>query len=84
MRKLIILVLCFLAVASLIVSCKEEKKAKKIEEAEIYVARVEVPKYYRWFELIGSGRSNALIWNNYFYTIEADEAEENFYVKRYK
>ena len=54
------------------------------DEKGIYLAGVEVPKYYRWFELIGPGGSNALVKNNYFYPIEADQPEENFYVKRYK
>lgn len=54
------------------------------DEKGIFLARVEVPKYYRWFELIGPGGSNALVKNNYFYTIEADQSEENFWVKRYK
>ena len=54
------------------------------DENGIFQARVEVPKYYRWFDLMGPGNSNALVKGNHFYTIEADETEENFYVKRYK
>ncbi|UCC40578.1 MAG: hypothetical protein JSV96_03790 [Candidatus Aminicenantes bacterium] len=53
------------------------------DEKGIFQARVEVPKYYRWFDLMGPGESNAVVKKKHFYTIEADEAEENFYVKRY-
>lgn len=54
------------------------------DEDGIFQARVEVPKYYRWFDLMGPGNSNALVKGNHFYTIEADETEENFYIRRYK
>lgn len=48
--------------------------------------KVNVPKYYGWYrytEFFGI-KKNALYKKNHFYTIESDENEENFYVKRYK
>lgn len=54
------------------------------DEKGIFQCRIEVPKYYRWFELVGPGTSNAFAKGDSFYTIETDSIEENFYVKRYK
>ena len=50
----------------------------------IFQSRIEVPKYYRWFELVGPGTSDAFAKGDSFYTIETDNIEENFYIKRYK
>jgi len=48
------------------------------------VATVPVPKYYNWDFLLAPMKSRALVNGDYFYTIEADADEENFWVKRYK
>ena len=50
----------------------------------IYRARVKVPKYYRWNFLLAPSKGQAIFKNGYFYTIESDESEEYFWVKRYK
>jgi len=49
-----------------------------------YLCRVEVPFYYLWDELYFALKSRALYRNEFFYVIQTDEFEENFYVKRYK
>jgi hypothetical protein len=48
------------------------------------VATVAVPRYYHWDFLLAPQKSMALVRGDYFYTIEADADEENFWVKRYK
>jgi hypothetical protein len=48
------------------------------------VATVPVPKYCNWDFLQAPMKSRALVRGDYFYTIEADADEENFWVKRYK
>jgi hypothetical protein len=48
------------------------------------VATVSVPKYYNWDFLLAPQKSRALVRGDYFYAIEADADEENFWVKRYK
>lgn len=53
-------------------------------EKGIFLNRVGVPKYYNWYYLFAALKSNAIYKNKHFYTIETDESEENFYVKRYK
>ena len=53
-------------------------------DAGIYEAQVKVPKYYRWNYLIAPSKRGAILKNNCFYTIESDENEELFWVKRYK
>ena len=50
----------------------------------IYRARVHVPKYDRWNFLLAPSKGKAVYKNGYFYSIESDESEENFWVKRYK
>ncbi len=50
----------------------------------IYRARVRIPKYVRWNFLLAPNKGNAIARNGSFYTIESDETEENFWVKRYK
>jgi hypothetical protein len=52
------------------------------DDKGLYRARIQIPKYYRWNFLLAPSENNAIYRNNYFYTIEADETEENFYVKR--
>jgi len=54
------------------------------DDAGIYKAQVKVPKYYRWNYLIQPYKIGAVLKNNCFYTIETDENEELFWVKRYK
>jgi hypothetical protein len=54
------------------------------DERGIFQNRVEVPKYYNWYYLFAALKSNVIYKNKNFYTIETDENEENFYVKRYK
>jgi len=49
-----------------------------------FVATVPVPKYYYWDFLLAPQKSRALVRGDYFYSIEADADEENFWVKRYK
>lgn len=49
-----------------------------------YQARVQIPKYYNWNFLLAPVRSRAVYKNGYFYTIESDENEELFWVKRYE
>ncbi len=56
------------------------------DEKGVYQTKVNVPKYYgcyRYTEFYGI-KKNALYKKNHLYTIESDENEENFYVKRYK
>ena len=55
-------------------------------EKGVYIAKVQVPKYYGWYYLREpfSNKNNAVYKNNHFYSIEADEYGEYFYVKRYK
>jgi hypothetical protein len=48
------------------------------------VATVPVPKYYNWDFLLAPQKSRALVRGDYFYTIEADADEENFWVQRYQ
>ena len=50
----------------------------------IYRARVHVPKYDRWNFLLAPSKGKAVYKNGYFYSIESDETEEKFWVKRYK
>lgn len=60
--------------------------ADLFDEKGYFLKAVEVPSYYKYH----SSRTDyyyekaKVLKNNYFYTIEADEEEENFYVKRYK
>jgi hypothetical protein len=54
------------------------------DDKGIYKAQVQVPKYYRWNYLIAPSKRGAVLKNNCFYTIESDENEEHFWVKRYK
>ena len=54
------------------------------DEAGIYRAGVRVPKYYRWDFLLAPHKSGAVYKNGYFYTIESDLHEEDFWIKRYK
>jgi len=54
------------------------------DDKGMYLARVQVPKYYRWNYLIQPNIKGAVLKNNCFYTIESDENEECFWVKRYK
>lgn len=54
------------------------------DESGIFQTRVEVPKYYGWFDLMGPIDSFACVKKDHFYKIETDESEEHFYVKRYK
>jgi len=49
-----------------------------------FLATVQVPKYYQWDFLMAPMKSKALVWNDGFYTIESDVAEERFWVKRYQ
>lgn len=55
-----------------------------IDEKGVYRARVQVPKYHYWYWLFQATKSMAVYKNNNFYTIEADEDEENYWVKRYR
>jgi hypothetical protein len=41
-------------------------------------------KYYNWDFLLAPTKSRALVSGDYFYAIETDADEENFWVKRYK
>lgn len=64
---------------------KDSLSGDLFDDEGIFQARVEVPKYDDWYSLIGPrGIGKALAEGNYFYTIEADAAEEVFSVKRYK
>lgn len=54
------------------------------DDAGIYKAQVKVPKYYRWNRLILPSKRAAVYKKGYFYTIESDENEELFWMKRYK
>jgi hypothetical protein len=56
------------------------------DENDVFQTRVEVPKYSGWYRYSSfyGFKNNALYKKNHFYTIEVDESEENFYVKRYK
>jgi hypothetical protein len=56
------------------------------DENDVFQTRVEVPKYSSWYRYSSfyGFKNNALYKKNHFYTIEVDESEENFYVKRYK
>lgn len=54
------------------------------DERGVYRARVQIPKYFSWYALVQPKKSNAVYKNGYFYTIESDQDEENFYLKRYK
>ena len=49
-----------------------------------YRGRIDVPKYYWWYSLWNGWKNKAQYKNGYFYTIETDDAEENFCIKRYK
>lgn len=50
-----------------------------------YLNRVQVPRYYLWnFVTHPLGKKMALYKNGNFYTIEADEVEDRFFVKRYR
>ncbi len=50
-----------------------------------YLSRVQVPKYHLWnFQTHPLGKKMALYKNGNFYTIEASEAEDRFFVKRYR
>ena len=56
------------------------------DEKGVYQTKVNVPKYYGWYrytEFFGI-KKNALYKKSHLYTIESDENEENFYIKRYK
>jgi len=54
------------------------------DDEGMYLVRVQIPKYYRWNYLIQPYKIGAVLKNNSFYTIESDENEERFWVKRYK
>ena len=54
------------------------------DDKGMYLARVQIPKYFRWNYLIQPNIKGAVLKNNKFYTIETDEYEEKFWVKRYK
>jgi hypothetical protein len=54
------------------------------DEKGIYRARVEVPVYAGWDDLVQPRKGWARSKNNRFYTIESDEAGENYFIKRYK
>lgn len=56
------------------------------DEKGVYQTNVNVPKYYLWhmYTSFYGIKKKALWKKNHFYTIESDENEENFYVKRYK
>jgi hypothetical protein len=50
-----------------------------------YLNRVQVPRYYLWnFVTHPLGKKMALYKNGNFYTIEANEAEDRFFVKKYR
>jgi len=49
-----------------------------------FLTTVKVPEYYRWDILDSPAKTNAVVKGGRFYTIEADEDEDNFYVRRYK
>ncbi len=56
------------------------------DEKGVYQTKVNVPKYYgcfRYTEFYGI-KKKGLYKKNHFYTIESDEYEENFCVKRYE
>lgn len=50
----------------------------------IFRARVQVPRYHDWNFLLAPRKGRAIYKNGHFYTIESDEYEENFWIKRYK
>lgn len=50
----------------------------------VYMTSVEIPKYSRWDYLMAPCKIGAVCKNGYFYTIESDENEDHFWVKRYK
>ncbi len=56
------------------------------DEKGIFQNKAEVPKYYEWhmYTSFYGIKKKALYKKNHFYTIESDENEENFYVRRYK
>jgi len=65
---------------------KETLAGDLFNEKGIFQNRVEVPKYYQWWnntEFYGL-KKKALYRKDHFYIIDADKSEENFYVKRYK
>lgn len=49
-----------------------------------FLTTVKVPKYYRWDFLDAPAKTRAVVHGNCFYSIEADENEDHFYVRRYK
>lgn len=55
-------------------------------EKGIFQNRVEVPKYYQWWnntEFYGL-KKKALYKKDHFYIIDTDKSEENFFIKRYR
>ena len=54
------------------------------DENGIYRRRIQIPKYYKWDFLLAPCKNFAICRNDYFYTLEADKDEENFYINRYK
>ena len=54
------------------------------DDRGIYRARVQIPKYSNWNDLVQPKKSNAVYRNGHFYTIESDQDEEHFFLKRYK
>lgn len=49
-----------------------------------YLCRIKVPLYYLWDELYFALKGRALYKNEFFYVIQTDEYQENFFIKRYK
>lgn len=50
----------------------------------IFLTGVKVPKYFNWNILDSPNKTNAVYKNKSFYTIESEEDETIFYVRRYK
>lgn len=50
----------------------------------IYLCKVNVPRFYQLDFLFFAIKNQVLHKNGYYYVIQTDEFEENFYVKRYR
>ena len=54
------------------------------DDKGIYRGSVQVPSYADWDGLLVPRKGQAVLKGNHFYTVESDEAEEKYFVKRYR
>jgi hypothetical protein len=54
------------------------------DDKGIYRGRVQVPRYAAWDDLVVPRRGQAVLKGSCFYAVASDEAEEKYFVKRYK